>query len=133
MKQKLRIVALSLTLLSSAAKSSVCLMEETPTPVSNKLSGISAERLQNELKTLKDGITELKKGSYKPALDHFRSALGDYGSPLGYLYGAFLESDAETARRYWRIADLARQQSAISNSHFLKHQLWLKDLIRQRG
>ena len=133
MKNIFKITLLTVTISSFTAQSSNYIeesqSEESPIMIANTMKGISQEDLGGELDALNRGIKDFSAGSFFSALDHFKKALGDYGSPLGYFYASFIEIDRETKTRYLAIARNAESYGALPKGTLQMHNAWIKELF----
>lgn len=137
MKNNFKIAILTITLSAFTAQSSAIIeenySEKSPKMVANTMEGISQEDLGEEMKALNRGIKDFSVGKFFNALDHFKKALGDYGSPLGFFYASFLEIDRETKRRYLAIARNAENYGALPKGTLQTHNTWVKRFLKAQG
>ncbi len=131
MKNTLKLLTLSLALFTSVAHSTNVIITDNdilPKAVANLRGSADTLTQACERYQVNHGIAALSQGDIQKAFTFFCTALGDYGSPLGYLYASALEEDDVTAIRYQNIADNAHKAGAISDVTFSEHNAWLGSL-----
>lgn len=138
MKHTFKLTLLSIALSSYTVQSCEQIPEERPEKkapkmVANTMRDLSEENKTAELDALDQGMAEFSAGNFYNALDCFREALGDYGSPLGYFYASFLEIDRETKVRYLRIAHNAESYGALPEGTLHSHNAWVKETFAAQG
>ncbi|HBN22094.1 MAG TPA: hypothetical protein DD412_02500 [Holosporales bacterium] len=138
MKNTFKLALLTITLSAFTAQSCEYdseeqLIKETPKMITNTMEGISKENQAAELKFLNRGMVAFSAGKFFNALNHFQKALGDYGSPLGYFYASFLETDRETKLRYLHIARNAENYGALPKGTLYDHNTWVKGIFEAKA
>ena len=138
MKNTFKLALLTITLSAFTAQS--CehdseepIVKESPIMIANTMEGISEENQAAELELLKKGMTAFSAGEFFNALNHFQKALGKYGSPLGYFYASFLETDRETKLRYLHIAFGAEKHGVLPQGTLYGHNTWVKGIFEAKA
>lgn len=126
MKNILKITLFSVLLTTSLVHSSKQLAEEAPEMAASTMKCVPKGNRAAELELLNKGQVAFLEGKFSQALSNFQKALGDYGSPLGYLYASCLEKDDQTANRYLFTAQNAVKHDALSQKIFNKHDKWIE-------
>ena len=134
MKNTFILALLSISLSSFTAQSSELFIEEnltkeTPKMIANTMKDIPEEDRAAELDALAQGMIKFSEGSFYDALPYFKKALGHYGSPLGYFYASFIETDRQTKVRYLFIAQNAENSGALPKGTLYKHYTWVQGFL----
>lgn len=130
MKNTFILSLFSITLSAFSAQSSERVQDFTETaPEMVARQKANASDQEAELTLLKQGITFFSRNHFDKALSCFQKALGDYGSPLGYLYAASLEEDDNTANRYFNISLNASKYGAVAAETLTKHNEWINNFF----
>jgi len=134
MKNTFILFLLSISLSSFTAQSSELCMEEhltkeTPKMIANTMKDIPEEDRAAELDALAQGMMKFSEGSFYDALPYFKKALGDYGSPLVYLYASVIEIDRQTKGRYFFIAQKAEESGALPKGTIYNHYTWIQGFL----